>query len=114
MEAKKKTVANATPRLKHTRNISSPKATSNIKTTVSGRNFSKSRKKSRNLRVTISDNNKVPQRPRTKSGPVLGRRPTPIQRRLRIKLRAYSTLSAAKSDESLSEENVCRTVKMRV
>ena len=48
----------------------------------------------------------MPQRPRTKSGPVLGKRPTPIQRRLRIKQRAYSTLSAAKSDESLSEENV--------
>ena len=53
--------------------------------------------------MKITDNNKVPQRPRTKSGPVLGKRPTPIQRRLRAKLRAYSTLSVARSDESLSQ-----------
>ena len=56
--------------------------------------------------MTIGDNNKVPTRPRTKSGPSLGKRPTPIQRRLKIKLRAYSTVSAAKSDESFGEEDV--------
>ena len=100
---KKRTIANITPRLKHTRSVSSTKATNNKKTTVSGRNCSYSEKNPRNLRVKITDNNKVPKGHEQNPDQSLGKRPTPIQRRLKIKLRAYSTLSAAKVDESLSQ-----------